>query len=508
MHTHRRSTIVLLASLAASAQGCSLRAIANDPLPPLARDYVTRRFTIAELRAELASVVAIVEETEATPYMFRSRREITERLRGLQDQITHPMTRYEFLPTLLELRGAFEIAHGTVPFPIEEFNDFVARGGRLPSFAAGRVGNEITITRVEPTIRILGVGDELLSINGHDARALVDRIRAAIPDDRNPAYGDDALQRKFGQWLWAFGVVGPFHLKLRRGEMTYEIVEAGVRPERMLTIKERFLSRERPEPDAPPFSLRMLPGRVAVLDVRSFNPIDRERWDGFLEATFARLQREHVRGLVIDIRENGGGDTRAGDALLRYITDRPYRNFAGKLWRRSERYDAFFRAAIPWWLRWLPYERWVLGNATGTPHGQSRWFAAEPTTPTPTNLRFRGRVAVVTGPRTFSSAAAFADAVRTYRLATLVGEPPGGVNGVAGEIALTRLPKTKLAIAICSARFVRASGDERDLTPTQVDVAVAHGPGDPQLARAVEIVSRAPLRLPRTPPAPLAPLAP
>jgi Peptidase family S41 len=488
-----------LVILAAVSGGCSLRSIVNDPLPPVARSYVSKRFSVAELRAELADVVAIVEESEATPYMFRSRREVAERLRSLQDEIKRPLTRYEFLPSLLELRAAFRIAHGTVPFPIEEFNDFVERGGRLPSFAAQRDGDKIVITRTEPTIGFR-VGDELLAINGLDAGALVDRVRAAIPDDLNPPFGDDVLHRRFGQWLWAFGVVGPFHLKLKRGELVYELTEVGLRPERMLTIRERFLSSSQPG-SALPFSVKVLPNKVAVLDVRSFNPLDRERWDAFLDTTFVRLKRERVRGLVIDLRENGGGDTRAGDALLRYVTDRPYRNFGGKLWRRSERYDAFFRAAIPWWLRWLPYERWIVSSSFAEiKHGETRWFPAEPETPKPTPLRFRGAVAVLTGPRTFSAAASFADAVRTYQLATLVGEPPGGLNGVAGEIALTRLPRTRLAIAICSARFVRASGDARDLTPTPVDIAVARGAGDPQLERAIASVLERPASRPPAPP--------
>ncbi|MEJ7597470.1 MAG: S41 family peptidase [Kofleriaceae bacterium] len=470
--------------------GCSLRALVNDPLPPVSPSFITKRFTVAELRAELADVVEIVEVAEPTPYMFVSRESIVSRMRSLSAQITRPLTRYEFLPFLLELRAAYRIAHGTVLLPLEDFNDYVARGGRLASFAARREGDKILIARVEPQIGSFAAGDELLAINGHDAAPLVDRIRAAMPDDGNKAFGDDKLDRNFGHWLWAFGVNGPFRLTIKRGSLVFETTEVGMRPPRMLTLKERFLTKAKDGvPEREPFSLRVTPAKVAILEVTAFNPLFRERWREFLVSTFSRLQRQNIRGLVIDIRENTGGDSREGDELLRYVTDRPYRTSGGKLWRRSERYDAFIRAAFPWWVRWLPYERWFLGREfTEIGIGQTRWFAGKAAPPTATKLRFIGRVAVLTGPRTFSAAASFADAVKSYRLATLIGESPGGINGFAAEVALTRLPRTRLAIAICSARSVRANGDPNDLSPTKVDIAVTSSSDDRPLARAIEFV--------------------
>jgi C-terminal processing protease CtpA/Prc len=80
------------------------------------------------------------------------------------------------------------------------------------------------------------------------------------------------------------------------------------------------------------------------------------------------------------------------------------------------------------------------------------------------------------GRQTFSSAVDLADAIKTYKLATLVGEETGGRPNGFGEAYVFRLPKSQLAVSVSSARFIRASGDTADHRGVVPDVAA--GPSE------------------------------
>lgn len=90
---------------------------------------------------------------------------------------------------------------------------------------------------------------------------------------------------------------------------------------------------------------------------------------------------------------------------------------------------------------------------------------------------------VLIGPQTFSSAADFADAVKTYHLGTLIGQETGGRPNGFGEAYVFRLPRSQLAVSVSSALFVRASGDTSDHRGVVPDVSIAPTAADRQGGR-------------------------
>jgi C-terminal processing protease CtpA/Prc len=90
------------------------------------------------------------------------------------------------------------------------------------------------------------------------------------------------------------------------------------------------------------------------------------------------------------------------------------------------------------------------------------WKRAEPF--------FDGPVCVLTGPFTFSAAAEFADAVKTYRLATIVGEETGGRPNDFGNDLPFVLPNSGLTVNIATVSAVRANGDASDRNAVIPDI--------------------------------------
>ena len=91
-------------------------------------------------------------------------------------------------------------------------------------------------------------------------------------------------------------------------------------------------------------------------------------------------------------------------------------------------------------------------------------------------LRYKGKVCVLIGPNTFSSANMTANAIQDYNLATLIGEPTGEPANDYGELYEGFLPNTKIRFVTSSKMFVRANGDPADKNPVLPHITVALDP--------------------------------
>src|SRR4029077_20260352 len=127
-------------------------------------------------------------------------------------------------------------------------------------------------------------------------------------------------------------------------------------------------------------------------------------------------------------------------------------------------YRAYLATFLAPPLRWLhawnfvPMGRALMRGPDGTVVTENDLPQSHP----PATPFFDGTVCVLIGPGTFSTAADLSDAIKTYHLATLVGEETGGRVNTFGEGYDFRLPKSQLAVQVSSAYYVRASGDAAD----------------------------------------------
>lgn len=146
----------------------------------------------------------------------------------------------------------------------------------------------------------------------------------------------------------------------------------------------------------------------------------------FAQATLADLDRHNVRRIVVDLRENAGGNSEIIQPLIQGLKAR------------------------------------------------SQW---------------RGRLFALMGPRTFSSGMLNAMELKLHGHATLIGEPTGGKPGSYGEIEKLTLPNSKLVVAYTvkyfrAPRSMRADALYPDIPAALMidDVLVGR---DPVLTRAI-----------------------
>jgi hypothetical protein len=463
---------LLSAALLAALPACSAFISVPGGFPPVPEELLDRQYTPAELAADVDELFAIIEEVHPDPYTVVPREEVVQRRAALVAALDRPLTRREFQPRLAELVAALGDGHTSVHLPQPEW----WRGPGSACFPMDVTwdGAELRVRRTAAVTEggHLRPGTRLLAIAGRPADELF-RLYLARQSGETEAFRASGAEHAFPLHLWMDGIEPPYAVQC----------ESAVQPGSTFTVEVPGMGWNAVvRGPAPPGGERWRLERRGDAAVMSLDTLaaDLDEFEDWCASAFGELSRDPPAVLVIDLRRNGGGDSRLGDELLQYVAHRPWRQAARKEWKMSARYRAYFKTFLAPWIRWLPVQYlhpqgWRMWT---TPAGELLVSDEELVEPREEPLRFGGPVAFLIGPGSFSSATSLAAAVQDFDLGLLVGEPTGGVSNSFGEAYPFELPRTRLGGQVSSARFVRPNGDPSLRGGEVPDVSVRPAPGE------------------------------
>lgn len=170
--------------------------------------------------------------------------------------------------------------------------------------------------------------------------------------------------------------------------------------------------------------------------------------------SFAAIKDTGASNLVIDLRENGGGNIGVSANLTRYIIQHPF-TMADTV---AALHHGFFysRYIHPAWV----YKAIMLFTAKKKGDGRYHFGYLEHHVYHPkTNLHFNGQVYVLQGGFTFSAASMFVSHIKGQQNVTVLGEETGGGNYGNSSVHLPNiiLPNSHLEISLPVYRIVNDS---------------------------------------------------
>ncbi len=359
-------------------------------------------------------------------------------------------TTADYYRVLQALNARLHDGHTNIYPPKELRPRFYAK----PALRTAKVEGRVLITRLlDPSLAAAGLapGLEVLAIDGEPIEAYAERKVRPYQAASTP---QDLAVRTYDYALLA-GAEG--------SEVELRVADAAG-AER--TVRVRRTTQEQLAKVAPPFQpfeLTRLADGIVRVDLRSFDtPAVVEAWLAHWSEIAA------APGLILDLRDNGGGNSSNGYRILSTLIERAS---ATSVWR-TRLYRPSFRA-------------W--GNAEG-------WHVAEAGSiePDPEH-RFRGPVALLIGPRTYSAAEDFAVAFDIAERGLMIGEATGGSTGQPLGFGLPGGGQAR----VCSKRDTYPDGREfvgvgvipdREVRPTVADLRASR---DPALEAAIEAVKAA-----------------
>jgi hypothetical protein len=377
-------------------------ALSPTPAPVLLGTYPI--LSPEDMRYDLDELFHRIETTHPNPYAKRPKAEVDLERQRIYEELGQPMTMFDFFRKVGPLINSLEGSHTHVFLPSDPGADF-ANELFFP-LEIKFDGQKGVITRDYSENPGSLLGEELLSINGVNLSDIRSKL---VPFLQN------FYPFPFAMWF-VYGSVPEFQLELLPPGGTTTII----RNIPAIRVKEFMENRASISP-AEPVSYRKIPNEpVGVLTINTFLSIG-----PLLKPAFVQIQKDGIQHLIIDVRENGGGDEPSN--LMDYLTDQPYRLC-------SKYYEAPFK-----------------GYGTGNPREKE----CDLIQPFDTAERFNGELYLLIGPGTYSSAITFATTLQDYHLATLIGKETTDTASYCAGITTGSLPRTKLYYILSRRCFVR-----------------------------------------------------
>ncbi len=249
------------------------------------------------------------------------------------------------------------------------------------------------------------------------------------------AHGDtlnfraDLLSRRFWFYYWKlFGAPTMFDLDLTGLKGTQSFPASTELPQ--LLADEASFERQ--------FWLETLTENTVAMKLGTFAWPDKQQVLDFTRASFEKMRNIGTKNLIIDLRDNGGGDDVMWiEGVMPYLATKPYRT--GSTFRK--------RVVVA-----NPEKREVVGSVVDG--AIDTWYPAQPDNP----LRYRGKVFVVVGPGTYSSAVVFSNVMQDFRFAELAGVGNSVRANLSGGVRRTTLTHSGLIVAAPRFTLNRPSG--------------------------------------------------
>jgi len=416
----RRSVSLLAALLLASSA-----ALCADAAPTFTAQQL--RSDLQEIRKALFDMSADLSHSVDSSDLEKAIRKLDAKLAG-----SPPLTRDEAWREFATLNPLLADAHLLVGF-VDRRGDartHLANGGRFfPLGVHVTPECKVSIHDVRnPTMMQLD-GTIVRTVNGVATRDICRQMMERVHGETR-VFRAALLERRFWFFYWKlYGAPANYQLTFESGG-TLDLEGSTELPEQ-LAAEENF-DRQ--------FELTMLPD-AAVLKLGTFAWPKKEDVLAFTRAAFESLREWNTKTLVIDLRDNeGGNDDQWIEGVMPYL--------ATQRWRTASTYRK--RVAVA-----DPSKNEKVGDVVDGV--MQTWFEPQPDNP----ARFTGKVYVAIGPDTYSSAVVMATVFQDFGFGKLVGSGGSVRANQSGGTRRTTLTNTGLIVV--TPRFVlrRPSGAKR-----------------------------------------------
>lgn len=438
----RRLLLPLVFGLPSAAVAQLLRPTARPaPLP------------VSALQQDFDVFRQVYKAANPSLYRYRTRRQVDSAFAATRRQLTGATTLLGFYRLLYGITAYTGSLHSDNYLPTAADSVLQASPGYFPypvQWLAGKL-------RLNAAAAPLPLGSELLRINGHSAAELLTQLGVyATTDGYNQTGKDYLIGTHFARYYYlAYGPCPAFKLTYRAplqadtAQLTLAAVAYPVYEQRYQQRHSAGLAAQ-----LPPYQVQVIDSlHTALLTVNTFElgargEASQRRYARFLDSTFQALRASpRVRQLIVDVRQNSGGDDPNDILLFSYLARHRYReNRRAYTTFRQVPYPAYFVEDGPGARDTLEQEL----RAEFNPARRGRYWQKRSANPYwhPDPLAFKGQVYLLIGPAVASAGSLFASLVRSARGPLILGqETMGGYYGHTGHTPVEyQLPATGIRV--------------------------------------------------------------
>lgn len=412
-------------------------------------------FSVSELRADLGWYQQQLQQKHPGLYTYTSRTALDACFDSIALRIDHPMTEREFFNLLSTVSSRICDGHTHI-FPSDEAMAYQEEQGRFLPLKIVWLDGKMYTTGSWRHRDTIPAGSEILAIDGREAAEIrTFMMERQLRDGYNISYANWILNRWFrSYYAFHFGWSDYYNIRYR---------QAGQAPcsARLSAMSNDDIARCKPVESFKGQGITLFTDTaqsLALLTIRDFHADvlkDQygQRFKPSIDQHFRTIRRLRIQNLVIDLRDNQGGDVKFGTYLLSFLINRPFKTL-----------DSFGKVR-----HGKAPEKDRVRNANGPSQGWHR----------PKRHTYKGKLYILVNGGSFSNSVIVCSALRRNTDCIFIGEESGGNPAlINGSGNYSTLPHTKLKIMVPRLQYRLSESGSNTGRGIQPDFVVKPGLDD------------------------------
>lgn len=426
-------------------------AVANGPKKFVSNLSIEQKtYPLSQLQEDFRHFRKIIEKRH--PKLYVDPQELSELFTTQYKLLRDQMTELEFYRVLSPLVGSLRCGHTNLTVS-KAYEDYLRKnGGYLPVLI--RIINDRAYILQDLSGQGIPEGAEILMING---KKMAEIIMSLLPNLTADGYNTSKKYYIMNNWF-----NGIYHYYIDNSSR-FTLVYRRAKDDRIVTKTVDGIKNQQMQmttmsiyyPRGHDLYMNDFAEDYALLSIKSFSLNNKKKYRAFIDEFFQELAEKEISHLILDLRDNWGGNPYYASYLLSYLISTPT-NYFGK----APFYYAHYKKPLK-----------------------------------PAEHRFTGHLYILINGASFSTTGHLCSLLRFHKIGVLIGEESGGSYVCTDASINVTLRHTKLRLHCSTTVFATAVSNlppgrgiipDYRITPTLQDCLEGT---DPQMNLAIQLVN-------------------
>lgn len=393
-----------------------------------------QKITVEQLKEDINLLKKKIQTLHPNLYLYSSKDIIDNCFDSLYLTVKESLTELVFYRHITIISSIIKDGHSII-LPSSNTTSFHNENSLFFPFKLKLISGSLFVEMVLTDSTTISEGSEILSINGIGTnKMLKELMERQVRDGYNetyPAWIIDNYFREFYSYI--FGHPDEFRIEYKSNDIRRSTIVKALKKDRINANKIiRYpLKINVRKPKEGILFTENLQGNVATLTIKDFHKevLEDEYKQDFrkeIKRAFGQLHQTGIQNLILDLRNNQGGDVEYGVYLLSFLLQEDFTYI-----------DQYSKVAAGPDFQLIK----TRGEATGVHH--------------PAASTFKGQLYVLINGGSFSNSGIVSTILKKYNRAIFIGTETGGNNKVlAGDVTEYNLPNTKIHFEIPTRRYM------------------------------------------------------